>query len=62
MVILARLANVKMIEIPLNYRQRTGISKITGTWTGTWKTGLNMLKVIVRYRFSKAPSIPRKQD
>ena len=57
MVILARLADVKMIEIPLNYRQRTGISKITGTWSGTWKTGLNMLKVIARYRFSKAPSI-----
>lgn len=54
MLILARLANVKMIEIPLNYRQRTGVSKITGTWSGTWRTGVNMLKVILRYRVAKS--------
>jgi glycosyltransferase involved in cell wall biosynthesis len=53
MLILARLANVKMIEIPLNYRQRTGVSKITGTWSGAWTTGINMLKLILKYRVIK---------
>jgi len=51
MVILARRAGLSMIEIPVNYRSRVGESKITGTLMGTIKTGTNMIRLILRYRF-----------
>jgi glycosyltransferase involved in cell wall biosynthesis len=51
MVILALRAGLKIIEIPVNYRGRVGESKITGTLKGTLKTGTNMIRLIVRYRF-----------
>ena len=48
MIIAARFHSLSMIEIPLNYRGRIGQSKITGTWTGTLKTGLAMIWLIFR--------------
>ena len=53
MVILARKCGLRIVEIPVNYRGRRGISKITGTLKGTWKTGTNMIKLITFYRFKK---------
>lgn len=50
MLILAKLNGVSFIEIPVNYKKRTGLSKITGTFWGTVKTGLMMILVIVKYR------------
>jgi glycosyltransferase involved in cell wall biosynthesis len=47
MVIAARIHRVSFIEIPLSYRGRVGESKITGTLSGTWKTGTNMIKLIL---------------
>ena len=51
MVILARLSDISMIEVPVNYRARKGTSKITGNLRGTLDTGLNMLRIILGYRF-----------
>ena len=51
MVILALLENLKMIEIPVNYRNRIGESKITGTFKGTFTTGMRMVRLIFWYRF-----------
>jgi glycosyltransferase involved in cell wall biosynthesis len=51
MVILARKCNLRIIEIPVNYRGRKGVSKITGTLKGTFTTGMNMILLITRYRF-----------
>jgi glycosyltransferase involved in cell wall biosynthesis len=53
MVMLARKCGLRMIEIPVNYRGRRGMSKITGTLKGTWKTGMNMIRIITLYRFKK---------
>jgi glycosyltransferase involved in cell wall biosynthesis len=53
MVILARKCGLRIVEIPVNYRGRRGMSKITGTLKGTWKTGTNMIKLITSYRFKK---------
>jgi hypothetical protein len=53
MVILARKSGLRIIEIPVNYRGRKGVSKITGTMKGTWKTGINMIKLITLYRFKR---------
>lgn len=50
MVILSRLKGLKMVEIPVNYRSRVGSSKITGSFKGTWKTGTNMIRLILTYR------------
>lgn len=52
-VILALKKNIPIIEIPINYKGRIGSSKITGTFKGAAITALNMLKLILEYRFSK---------
>ena len=52
MVILALKRRLRVIEVPVNYRGRVGESKITGNLKGTLKTGLNMIGIIIKYRFS----------
>jgi len=59
MVVLARLHNVTMLEIPLNYRSRHGKSKITGNLKGTLVTGFNMVGVILRYRAKRPAALQR---
>jgi glycosyltransferase involved in cell wall biosynthesis len=54
MVVLARLAGVTMLEVPVNYRARRGESKITGSLKGTLRTGVNMVLLILRYRVSSS--------
>jgi len=50
MVILALKRRLKIIEVPVNYMGRVGESKITGTWKGTFRTGMNMVRPTWRYR------------
>lgn len=50
MVILALLQGLKVIEIPVNYRGRRGVSKITGSFTKTIKVGLAMIGLAFGYR------------
>jgi len=50
MVVLALQKNLRIIEIPVNYFPRTGISKITGSLKGALTTGFNMICLILRYR------------
>jgi hypothetical protein len=52
MVVLARLNGVTMLEVPVNYRARSGESKITGSLEGTLRTGANMVLLILRYRLA----------
>ena len=52
MVILALKHHIKIVEIPVNYRGRVGESKITGNLKGMLTTGLHMILLILRYRFS----------
>lgn len=52
MVILSRLVGIRMVEIPVNYRGRLGISKITGSFKTTVKVGLRMTELILRYRLA----------
>lgn len=44
---------IKFIEIPVSYRRRVGVSKISGTISGTIKAGYKILYTIFRYRFLK---------
>jgi glycosyltransferase involved in cell wall biosynthesis len=52
MVILALRKDLKIIEVPVNYRGRIGESKITGTLKGTLRTGFRMIGTILRYRLT----------
>ena len=52
MVILGRLLGFKMIEVPIHYRQRTGESKITGSFVRTIQVGMRMIFMILYYRFA----------
>ena len=38
-------------EIPVRYRKRIGVSKITGTFTGTLKAGYKILTTLIYHRF-----------
>lgn len=50
MVVLALLARLRIIEIPVNYRGRVGDSKITGSRKTALKVGSRMIALILRYR------------
>jgi glycosyltransferase involved in cell wall biosynthesis len=52
MVILALKRNLKVIEVPVNYRGRVGESKITGSLKGTLSTGFRMIGLILKYRLT----------
>ena len=38
-------------EVPVRYRKRIGVSKITGTFTGTLKAGYKILTTLIYHRF-----------
>jgi len=49
MQIKAHLAGLRITEIPVSYRKRIGVSKITGTLTGTAKASIKILGTIFRF-------------
>lgn len=55
LVILGLKHGFKIIEVPVNYRGRRGVSKITGNLKGVIKTGFNMISLILQYRFFGRP-------
>jgi glycosyltransferase involved in cell wall biosynthesis len=40
---------LRMVEVPVSYRRRTGASKITGTVTGTLRAGHKILWTVLRH-------------
>ena len=46
----AALHGLRVLEVPVRYRQRVGTSKITGTLKGTVLAGYKILKTIFAYR------------
>jgi glycosyltransferase involved in cell wall biosynthesis len=42
---------LKVTEVPVSYRRRVGVSKITGTLSGTLRAGYKILWTIARYGF-----------
>ena len=42
---------IQVCEVPVRYRKRIGISKITGTFTGTLKAGYKILTTLIYHRF-----------
>jgi len=54
MQIKAVRAHLRMLEIPVPYRRRIGVSKISGTVSGTIKAGWKILYLIAKYAFRRA--------
>jgi glycosyltransferase involved in cell wall biosynthesis len=52
MVILGLKCGLRIIEVPVNYRDRIGESKITGSLKGTVRTGVNMIILALRCRLT----------
>jgi len=52
MQIKSALAGLRVIELPVRYRKRVGVSKISGTVSGTIKAGYKILYTIARYRWT----------
>jgi glycosyltransferase involved in cell wall biosynthesis len=50
MVCLALLEGQRLVEVPVNYRDRVGQSKITGSRRTTLRVGARMIGLILRYR------------
>ena len=50
MVIISKLSEAKIIEIPVNYLMRKGVSKITGSFERALIVGLRMTFLIITYR------------
>jgi hypothetical protein len=49
MQIKATRAKLRTLEIPVPYRRRVGVSKISGTVSGTIKAGYKILYLIAKY-------------
>ena len=55
MQIKAARKGLKITEVPVSYRRRIGVSKISGTILGTVKAGWKILYLIARYGLSRSP-------
>jgi glycosyltransferase involved in cell wall biosynthesis len=66
MVVLGLLSHARIIEIPVNYRERLGTSKITGSFKTAWRVGWKMITLIWSYRIrswlGRTPQFPREAE
>ena len=53
MQIKAAVAGLTALEVPVRYRRRIGVSKISGTLQGTVKAGWKILSIIGRFALAK---------
>ncbi len=52
MQIKALQKKLRVIEVPVNYKQRIGVSKVSGTLKGTLLAGYKIISIIFRYSFN----------
>ena len=53
MQVKALRSGLAVAEVPVSYRRRVGVSKITGTLAGTLKAGYKILWTIARYSLGR---------
>jgi hypothetical protein len=46
--------NLRCTEIPVNYRKRIGVSKVSGTVKGTVMAGYKIIATILRYSLTRS--------
>ena len=49
MQVKAARARLRIVEVPVSYRKRVGVSKITGTVSGTVRAGVKILYTVFRW-------------
>jgi hypothetical protein len=49
---------LRCIDVPVSYRRRVGVSKITGTLAGTLRAGHKILWTIFKYAYQPRPTQP----
>ena len=59
MQIKAARSGLRCAEVPVSYRRRIGVSKITGTVSGTIKASWKILWTIARYALAPVPIVRR---
>lgn len=59
MQIKAIRAGLRVVEVPVGYRQRIGRSKISGTVRGVIGAGAKILFTVFRYSLERVPASPR---
>ena len=59
MQVKALRAGLAVAEVPVSYRRRVGVSKITGTLGGTLRAGAKILWTIARYGVLGGPRAPK---
>jgi glycosyltransferase involved in cell wall biosynthesis len=64
MMITTRKAGCRMVQIPLNYRERIGESSVTGDLLVAFKLGVRMIALIFQERldFKRVPASYRSED
>jgi len=45
---------LRVVEVPVSYRRRVGVSKITGTIRGTIRAGYKILRTVLRYSWGRS--------
>ena len=50
MMLISILLNIKIIQIPINYRERVGISSVTGSFKKAFILGIQMILLILKFR------------
>lgn len=58
MQIKAATRGLRIREVPVSYRRRVGVSKVTGTVSGTVKASAKILLTIAKYAFTERRSRP----
>jgi len=59
MQIKAAEAGLRITEVPVSYRRRVGVSKITGTVSGTVKASAKILWTIFAYALRRGRNVPQ---
>jgi glycosyltransferase involved in cell wall biosynthesis len=54
MQVKALRSGLRVLEVPVSYRRRVGVSKITGTVSGTMRAGYKILSTILLYAWRRA--------
>ena len=59
MMVLSILTKMKIIQVPVNYTKRVGVSSVTGNKFTAFFLGLRMIRLVLGYRM-KSMAVPKK--
>jgi len=62
MMLLSAIHRLRMVQIPVNYYPRVGVSSVTGDLSKAITIGLQMIGLVLSYRFGGASSYRREGD